>query len=80
VISSLLANIYLHYVLDTWFAEVVKPRLRGEAYEIRYADDFILCFQYGKTVGWSVFEQILGRFPLLPPRIMQPWSPAGSRV
>ncbi len=46
VVSPLLANIYLHYVLDQWFEEVVKPRLRGEAYEIRYADDFILCFQY----------------------------------
>jgi group II intron reverse transcriptase/maturase len=46
VISPLLANIYLHYVLDEWFETVVKPRLKGEAYEIRYADDFILCFQY----------------------------------
>ncbi len=46
VISPLLANIYLHYVLDEWFEDVVKPRLRGEAYEIRYADDFIFCFQY----------------------------------
>src|SRR5712691_6944758 len=44
--SPLLANIYLHYVLDEWLADVVKPRLRGEAYEIRYADDFICCFQY----------------------------------
>ena len=46
VISPLLANIYLHYVLDEWFRDVVKPRLKGEAYEIRFADDFILCFQY----------------------------------
>jgi RNA-directed DNA polymerase len=46
VISPLLANIYLHYVLDEWFAHEVKPRLRGKAAEIRYADDFILCFQY----------------------------------
>ena len=45
VISPLLANIYLHYVLDEWFEVVVKPRLKGEAYEIRYCDDFILCFQ-----------------------------------
>jgi RNA-directed DNA polymerase len=45
VISPLLANIYLHYVLDEWFETVVKPRLKGEAYEIRYCDDFILCFQ-----------------------------------
>jgi RNA-directed DNA polymerase len=45
VISPLLANIYLHYVLDEWFEHEVKPRLRGRAAEIRYADDFILCFQ-----------------------------------
>jgi group II intron reverse transcriptase/maturase len=46
VISPLLANIYLHYVLDEWFEHEVKPRLRGMAAEIRYADDFILCFQH----------------------------------
>jgi len=46
VISPLLANIYLHYVLDEWFEHEVKPRRRGAAAEIRYADDFILCFQY----------------------------------
>jgi RNA-directed DNA polymerase len=45
VISPLLANVYLHYVLDEWFEMVVRPRLKGEAYEIRYCDDFILCFQ-----------------------------------
>lgn len=46
VISPLLANIYLHYVLDEWFEQEVKPRLQGEAHEVRFADDFILCFQY----------------------------------
>jgi RNA-directed DNA polymerase len=46
VISPLLANIYLHDVLDEWFEHEVKPRLRGRAAEIRSADDFILCFQY----------------------------------
>ena len=46
IISPLLANIYLHYVLDEWFEQEVKPRLRGRAYEVRYCDDFILCFQY----------------------------------
>jgi RNA-directed DNA polymerase len=45
-ISPLLANIYLHHALDEWFEEVVKPRLKGEAYEIRFADDAILCFQH----------------------------------
>jgi group II intron reverse transcriptase/maturase len=46
VISPLLANVYLHYVLDEWFEHEVRPRLRGAATEIRYCDDFILCFQY----------------------------------
>jgi retron-type reverse transcriptase len=45
-ISPILANIYLHYVLDEWFEEVVKPRLKGEAHEIRFADDAILCFEH----------------------------------
>jgi RNA-directed DNA polymerase len=45
-ISVLLSNVYLHYVLDLWFARVVKPRLRGEAYLVRYIDDFVMCFQY----------------------------------
>src|SRR3990172_332499 len=46
IISPLLANIYLHHVLDAWFEEEVKPRLKGQAVEIRYADDALLCFQY----------------------------------
>jgi retron-type reverse transcriptase len=42
----LLSNLYLHYVLDLWFDQVVKPRLKGEAYLVRYVDDFVVCFQY----------------------------------
>jgi group II intron reverse transcriptase/maturase len=45
VISPLLANIYLHEVLDVWFETVVKPRLRGRARLIRYADDFVISFE-----------------------------------
>jgi len=45
VISPLLANIYLHEVLDTWFESVVKPRLRGQAYLVRYADDFVIVLE-----------------------------------
>lgn len=45
-ISPLLANVYLHHVLDKWFEQVVKPRLRGEAHEIGFADDAVICFQY----------------------------------
>jgi group II intron reverse transcriptase/maturase len=45
VISPLLANIYLHEVLDVWFETDVKPRMRGRARLIRYADDFVICFE-----------------------------------
>ena len=44
VISPLLANVYLHYVLDVWFEREVKPRLRGRAFLMRYADDFVMGF------------------------------------
>jgi RNA-directed DNA polymerase len=46
IISPLLANVYLHFVLDQWFECDVIPRLRGKAFVIRYADDAVLCFQY----------------------------------
>ncbi len=45
-ISVLLSNIYLHYVLDLWFEKAIKPQLDGEAYLIRYIDDFVVCFQH----------------------------------
>jgi group II intron reverse transcriptase/maturase len=61
VISPLLANIYLHHVLDVWFEEEVKPRLRGQAYEIRYADDGLLCFQF-KEDAERVLEVLPKRF------------------
>ncbi len=38
----MLANVYLHYVLDQWFEEQVRPRLKGESHIVRYADDFHL--------------------------------------
>ncbi len=46
ILSPLLSNIYLHYVLDVWFERRVKRQSRGEAYLFRYADDFVACFQY----------------------------------
>jgi len=46
VISPILANIYLHYVLDLWFERKVRKECRGIAYIVRYADDFVCCFQY----------------------------------
>jgi len=46
VISPVLANIYLHYALDLWFEKRVKKHSRGYAHMTRYADDFIVCFEY----------------------------------
>jgi len=46
IISPILANVYLHYVLDLWFEKVVKKHIKGEAYIVRYADDFVCAFQY----------------------------------
>jgi RNA-directed DNA polymerase len=46
IISPVLANIYLHYVLDLWFQRVVRPKQRGHCRLIRYADDFVVCFEY----------------------------------
>ena len=42
VVSPILSNVFLHYVLDLWFEHEVKPRLRRRAYLIRYADDFVI--------------------------------------
>jgi RNA-directed DNA polymerase len=44
VISPILANIYLHEVVDSWFERRVKPRLRGRAFMVRYADDAVMVF------------------------------------
>lgn len=46
VVSPILANIYLHYVLDLWMEKVVKPKCRGVVEIVRYADDFVICVQY----------------------------------
>lgn len=46
LISPVLANVYLHYVLDWWFEEHIRGKLKGEAYYVRYADDFLILFQY----------------------------------
>jgi group II intron reverse transcriptase/maturase len=48
MLSPLLSNIYLHYVLDLWFSKRVSSQIRGESYYFRFADDFLVCFQYKK--------------------------------
>ena len=62
----ILSNIYLHYVLDLWFEKTVKSRLRGEAYLVRYLDDFIVCFQYRSDAlkFQKVLEKRLAKFSL----------------
>ena len=46
IVSPLLCNVYMHYTLDKWFHETVRPLLKGEVFLIRYADDFIIGFEY----------------------------------
>lgn len=66
LVSPVLANVYLHYVLDLWFEKAVKPKLKGEAYYVRYADDFLILFQY-ENEAKQVMEALkprLGKFSL----------------
>jgi group II intron reverse transcriptase/maturase len=46
IISPILSNIYLHYVMDSWFSKISKTHLRGRAEEIRFADDMVFVFQF----------------------------------
>jgi group II intron reverse transcriptase/maturase len=61
IISPLLANVYLHAVLDEWFEKEVKPRLKGKAFEVRYADDAALFFEYREDAK-KVLEALPKRF------------------
>lgn len=45
VISPMLSNVYLHYVLDVWFEQQIKPRTKGRAFLVRFADDFVMGFE-----------------------------------
>lgn len=60
LISPVLANVYLHYVLDLWFEKCIKPQLKGEAYLVRYADDFIIMCQY-ENEAHAIFEALKER-------------------
>jgi RNA-directed DNA polymerase len=66
VISPLLANIYLHHVLDEWFETQVRPRLRGNCTLVRYADDFVMTFKnhHDAKRVLEVLEKRLGRYGL----------------
>lgn len=65
-ISPVLANVYLHYVLDLWYEKVIRKQCRGEVYYVRYADDFLMLFRY-ENEAWMVMEDLkkrLGKFDL----------------
>ena len=61
VISPLLSNLFLHYVLDQWFASEVQPRLKGQSFLIRYADDFVMGFSHEEDAR-RVMEILPKRF------------------
>lgn len=86
VISPVLANVYLHYVLDVWFEHEVKPRLRGRAFLIRYADDLVMgfaCEEDARRV-LEVLPKRFGKYGLtLHPtktRLVPFGRPSGSRT
>lgn len=66
VISPLLANIYLHEVLDVWFERTVKPLLKGRAELVRFADDFVIIFTSESDAQrvWEVLPKRFGKFGL----------------
>jgi group II intron reverse transcriptase/maturase len=59
IVSPVLANIYLHYALDLWFERVVRKGCRGQAYLMRFADDFVCAFQYRDDA-----ERLMGALPV----------------
>ncbi len=66
VISPILANIYLHYVLDLWVEKRVKRKIEGKMYSVRYADDILFCFQYRRDAlrFMEVLRRRLSEFDL----------------
>ena len=89
VLSPILGNIYLHNALDKWFEEKIKPRLKGKATLIRYADDLLVAFELREDAErvMAVLGKRLGRFKLsLHPdktRLIDfrrpPWSQTGGK-
>ncbi len=66
ILSPLLSNIYLHYVLDVWFSQRVHRQCQGGAYYFRFADDFLACFQYASDAKRfrQGLDERLGKFGL----------------
>jgi len=82
VISPLLANVFLHEVIDRWFEQQIKPQLKGRAHLIRYADDLVMIFAREDDAQrvYEVLPKRLGRYGLtLHPektRLISFWRPA----
>ena len=68
VVSPILANIYLHHVIDEWFEETVRRHCIGQVYLCRYADDFVCAFENAKDAErfYKALSQRLERFGLQP--------------
>lgn len=66
LISPVLSNVYLHYVLDLWFEKRIKKELKGEAYLVRFADDFVIMFEHEEEACkvYSKLEERLKEFGL----------------
>jgi hypothetical protein len=66
VVSPALSNVFLHYVLDLWFEQEVKPRLRQRAFLIRYADDLVIGFRDQRDAQrvMEVLPKRLGKYGL----------------
>lgn len=65
-ISPILANVYLHYALDLWYENLIRKHCRGEVYYVRYADDFLMLFQYEDEAQavMNALKKRLARFNL----------------
>ena len=61
VISPLLSNLYLHEVLDCWYVEEVKPRMKGRTFLVRFADDFVLGFEHREDAE-KIYRVLFQRF------------------
>lgn len=57
----MLANVFLHYVLDEWFEKEIKPQVEGQCYLVRYCDDFIILVQYQEE-AYRILELLCKRF------------------
>jgi group II intron reverse transcriptase/maturase len=66
VASPILANVYLHYALDLWFHQVARKSCKGKAFMVRYADDFVCCFQFEEDARafYQALVQRLAKFNL----------------